>query len=384
MARGGWRQVAGLCVLLAALAAPAGEIDSALARIRAVGREGMGNPEAAAAWKELSRRGPDDMPAILAGMDGASPTAANWIRAAADAVAERAVADGRPLPAARLETFLKDTSHNPAARNIAYEWLTRIDASTPGRLLPGMLRDPSPELRRDAVALVMREAKGLQAAGKKQEAIAAWRKAFDGALDKDQVDNSVKALADLGVTVDVAAHFGFIRHWHLASPFPNPQGRDFNTIYPPEKGVDLAATCAGKNGAVVRWKPHTTNDAFGAVDLNKVLGKEKGTIAYAYAIVDSPREQPIEVHAGSVNAIKVFLNGKEICARDEYHHGIDIDQHIGKGVLKAGRNEVLLKVCQNEQDEAWAQAWLFQARLCDASGAAVPFHQKKDPPDKSK
>jgi hypothetical protein len=371
-------------VLLAALAAPAGEIDPALARIRAVGREGSGNPEAAAAWKELSRRGPDDLPAILAGMDGAGPTAANWIRAAADAVAERAVAEGRPLPAARLEAFVKDTSHNPAARRIAYEWLARIDDSTPRRLLGGMLHDPSPELRRDAVAAAIREAKAVQAAGKKQEAVAGWRKAFDGALDKDQVDNTVQALKELGVTVDVAGHFGFIRHWHLAASFPNPQGRDFNTVYPPEKGVDLAATYSGKNGAVVRWKPYTTNDPFGAVDLNKVLGKHKGAIAYAYAVVDSPREQPVEVHAGSFTSIKIFLNGKLIAARDEYHHGIDIDQHIGRGVLKAGRNEVLLKVCQNEQEEAWAQAWLFQARLCDAGGAAVPFRENKEPGNKSK
>jgi hypothetical protein len=371
-------------VLLTVVAAPASEIDSALARIRAVGREGTGNPEAAAAWKELSRRGPDDLPAILAGIDGASPTAANWIRAAADAVAERALAGHRPLPAAALETFLKDTSHSPAARRIAYEWLCRSDPSTPGRLLPGLLRDPSPELRRDAVALVMRTAKDLQAAGKKAEAVAAWRKAFDGAIDKDQVDQSVQALKELGQTVDVAAHYGFVRHWHLASPFPNPQGREFNTVYPPEKGVDLAATYSGKNGAVVRWKPSTTTDPFGTVDLNKVLGKEKGAIAYAFAVVWSPREQSVEIHAGSMNATKVFLNGKLVCARDEYHHGIDIDQHIGKGVLKAGRNELLLKVGQNEQEEAWAQAWQFQARLCDASGAAVPFSEKKDPAEKDK
>jgi hypothetical protein len=111
------------------------------------------------------------------------------------------------------------------------------------------------------------------------------------------------------------------------------------------------------------------------VDLNKVVGKEKGAIAYAFAVVDSPRDQPVEVHAGCFNALKIFLNGKEIYARDEYHHGIDIDQHVGKGVLKAGRNALLLKVCQNEQTEEWAQTWGFQARLCDATGLGVPFTQ---------
>ncbi|HBI43232.1 MAG TPA: hypothetical protein DDY78_10305, partial [Planctomycetales bacterium] len=72
-------------------------------------------------------------------------------------------------------------------------------------------------------------------------------------------------------------------------------------------------------------------------------------------------------------AIKIFLNGKEIFARDEYHHGMAVDQHSAAGVLKAGRNELLLKVCQNEQSEPWAQNWSFQVRLCDAVGAAVPW-----------
>jgi hypothetical protein len=41
--------------------------------------------------------------------------------------------------------------------------------------------------------------------------------------------------------------------------------------------------------------------------------------------------------------------------------------------LKAGRNEILIKVCQNEQTDAWAQKWSFQLRVCDALGGAVPL-----------
>ena len=49
-----------------------------------------------------------------------------------------------------------------------------------------------------------------------------------------------------------------------------------------------------------------------------------------------------------------------------------MDQHVGRGVLKAGRNAILVKLCQNEQTEAWAQEWSFQLRVCDAIGGAVP------------
>jgi hypothetical protein len=48
-----------------------------------------------------------------------------------------------------------------------------------------------------------------------------------------------------------------------------------------------------------------------------------------------------------------------------------MDQHVGRGTLKAGRNEILVKVCQNEQTDSWAQQWSFQLRVTDALGGAV-------------
>jgi hypothetical protein len=362
-------------VLMMTAAAPAA--DTLLERLRSVGREGAGNVEAAAAWKEVSTRGPEALPDVLAAMDGAGPVASNWLRTAADAIAERAVAARKPLPTGRLEKFLKDTTHAPAARRIAYEWLVRGDENISRRLLPGLLHDPSPELRRDAVAAAIERARVVDADIHKPEAIAAWRKALGGACDKDQVDEIAKQLKALGVQVDLAAHFGFVRRWHLAAPFDHTKGIGFDAVYPPEKGVELSAAYKGKNGAEVRWKEHATTDPYGKVDLNKAIGKEKGAIVYAYAVIDSPAARPVEVRAGTMNAIEIFLNGKEIFARNEYHHGMSMDQYTGKGMLKAGRNELLLKVCQNEQTESWAQDWAFQVRLCDATGVAVPWTEVK-------
>jgi hypothetical protein len=365
------RTVAILLTLV--LAAAASAADEALARIRAVAREGAGNPEAAAAWREVSRRGPEALVDILSAMDGANPAAANWLRAAVDTIAERAVSRGAALPAERLEAFIQQTAHAPAARRAAYEWLVRVDPKAPARLLPGFLLDPSVELRRDAVALIMEKAQGLQAEGRKKEASEDWQKAFRGATDKDQVDTIVAKLRELGVTVDVAGHFGFVRRWRLVSPFENSRGLHLGDVYPPERGVDLTAVYKGKNGAEAKWQPFTTTDPFGQVDLNKAIGKEKGTIAYGYSILAAPGERPVEVRVGSITAVKVFLNGKEVLAHDEYHHGMEMDQYIGRGILKKGRNELLLKVGQNEQTETWAQNWVFQVRLCDAGGLAVRF-----------
>src|SRR5689334_20049644 len=83
-----WWAVGAALVLWASPACGADQVGRLVARIRAVGGEGAGNAEAAAAWKELVRLGPGALPEVLAALDDAGPVAANWLRAAVDAVAE--------------------------------------------------------------------------------------------------------------------------------------------------------------------------------------------------------------------------------------------------------------------------------------------------------
>jgi hypothetical protein len=363
-----------LALLLIASGAGHGETtEEALATLKAVGRQGVGNEAASRVWRDVVREGPSALPTILQAMDDADERAANWLRTAVDAIAERTLDGGKTLPVEAMEQFVRQTQHNGAARRLAYEWLCRVDAKTPERLLPGMLQDPSPELRRDAVAAVLKQAQASLDKDDQDGARAAYRRALTGACDKDQVDLIAKQLDKLGEKVDLAAHFGFVRSWLFVAPFDNHKGAGFNVAYAPEKSVDPKAVYKGKKGVEVSWTAFTTASPYGAVDLNKTLGKQQGVVAYAYAVIQSPTEQRVQVRAGSLNAIKIFLNGKEIFHREEYHHGIEMDQYIANGTLKAGRNELLLKVCQNEQTEEWAQDWGFQVRLCDAVGTAVPF-----------
>jgi hypothetical protein len=58
-----------------------------------------------------------------------------------------------------------------------------------------------------------------------------------------------------------------------------------------------------------------------------------------------------------------------------------MDQHVGRGKLRTGRNEILVKVCQNEQPEEWAQVWSFQLRVCDPTGGKVPLNDPAKRPD---
>src|SRR5262245_20130838 len=354
----------------------AGEIDDLIAAIKKVGREGSGNVEAAKAWKALVARGPDALFPLLDALRDDDRRAGNWLRPAIHAIAEKAQADGK-LSAEALEKYVANKGNAGSARRIAYEWLVKLDAKTPDRLLPGMLQDPSAELRHDAVDRVMKQAEAELAKKDEKAARASYQKALTGACAPEQVDTIAKALEKLGEKVDLQKHFGMVAHWYLIAPFDHTKGKGWDVAYPPEKAIDVTAVYEGKGTAPAKWVEHTTTEREGIVDLNKAIGKMKGTVGYAVAFVESPTERPVEVRIGCINGIKVFLNGTEILAHEEYHHGMFVDQFAPRGTLKKGRNVILLKVCQNEQKEQWAQEWRFQLRLCDSVGAAVPFTSVK-------
>ncbi len=360
--------LSGLCASFAA----AQDVDSLLARIKAVGKEGVGNVEAAKAWKELVAKGPAVLPDILAGMDDASPVAVNWLRGAVEAVHDKAIQQNQKIPVAKIEAFLNDTQHAGHSRRLAYEMLVKLDPKTPDRLLPKMLDDPSSEIRRDAVAVKLNYGKTAAF-----EMKTAHKDFYLGLLkharDRDQV-SEIRDVLKKGhaVDIDLTKHFGFVTRWNLIGPFDNVKGVGFNNVYPPEKEIALKAIYPGKGTEQARWREHATDKELGLVDLNEAIGKLKGAVYYAHAVVASESERSIDLRAGSNNAVRIWLNGKEVFFREEYHHGMKMDQHVGKGTLKTGRNEILIKVCQNEQTDSWAQQWSFQLRVCDYLGAAVP------------
>jgi hypothetical protein len=352
------------------LPAVAGDLEGLLKPLKAVGPEGAGNTQAARAWEELARADAAQLPAILAGLDDAGPLAANWIRTAADAVAQRHLQRGDKLPTAELERFVLDRRHAPRARRLAYEWLLRVDPAAPQRLLAGMLNDPSLELRRDAVARRIDEAAAHQQAQQRDRAVAVYQEALIAARDPDQVDLVADRLRELGLEVDLPRHFGFLVRWKVIGPFDNTDEKGFDAVYPPERQFDLKASHQGKHGQL-RWIDHVTQDKYGWVDLNKALVAEKSVVGYATAEFISKGRQEVELRAASYNAAKFWLGGKLIYQRNVNHMGSQMDQYVVPVVLNPGRNVILVKVCQNAIMEEWANWWGFQLRVCDANGTAI-------------
>jgi hypothetical protein len=348
------------------------EIDTALAAVRAVGPKGAGGDEAAQAMQKLSRLDAIELPRLFAALDGANPLAANYLRASIEAVADHASAASEKLPVDALESYLADTKHNPAGRRLAYDLIVRGEADAPQRLLPQLLSDPNVELRRDAVAWKIAQAEKLEA---KADQIAAYSAAFDAAVDDDQVKALSAKLKELGQVVDVSRHYGFLPKWYLIGPFDNKDEKGYPVPHGPEgKPLDLAAAFDGSHDAgQVKWKEFVTDHEYGKVDFNSAVGKHKGAIVYALAFFAADKAQPVEIRWNSKNACKLWLNDKLIDEREVYHQdgGPILDQYTAHGELRQGRNTILVKVCQNEQTDSWAQDWMLQLRVCDAAGGAV-------------
>ncbi len=387
----GWRcpsslVVVGLASALAGAPSPAATVGESVAAIRAVDHEGKGNVAAAAAWKVLAAAPPSSLPDVLAAMDGANPLAANWLRAAVDSIVARAGGAGK-VPLDALERFLADVKHDPRARRLAFDLVKEADPSRAEKLLDGMAEDPSVELRRDAVAKLVAAAKALEAAGSKEEALAAYRRAFGAARNVEQIQALATSIRDLGGEVDLTRHFGFLRSWRIIGPFDNTGGKGFAAVYPPETAIDPAAELDGKEGKVA-WQPVESGDEYGIVNVNLVYPppappadakapegetKEglKGVVAYAVTEFDAAEARPAELRLGCKNAWKIWLNGAPVFEREEYHRGMEIDQYRMPIRLRKGPNTILVKICQDEQRRPWTTEWEFQLRVCDEVGTAI-------------
>jgi hypothetical protein len=350
--------------------AKAADLDAALAKVRAVSAKGEGHPGAVAALKDLKETSTKDLLKILAAMDGTNPVACNWLRSVAEAAVERGTAQSQPMPVKELEAFLADHSHSPLARRFAYELVASVDPAAEARLIPGCINDESTELRRDAVSLLLKGAEAAEKAGDNPEALRINFEAYTAARLPDQVKAIAEKLTKLGKPVDVAQHFGLIQNWQIIGPFDHTDSKAFDTAYPPEKEVDLKAKLAGKKGDVA-WVPVITKKPDAVVDLNEVIGKEKFAIAYAFNEFTSDKDQDIEIRYGCINGSKVWVNGELVSANEVYHASQEIDQYRAKTKLKKGKNQILVKICQNDQKEQWAQDWTFLLRVCDRLGTAV-------------
>jgi len=345
--------------------APAQQLDSAIEAIRNVGPKGKGGPQAASAWRELVAKGTEGMIPALEAMDDDSPLAANWFRSALDAMEDKARQQSQAIPLARVESFVLDRTKGRAARACALELLEVNNPAVAGKILDGSLDDPSGEIRRKAISRAMARVSSLP----KDKQTETLDLLFQKAADIDQVEKIASDLKALGKDVSVRDRAGFLTRWSVIGPFENKDNQGFLQKNPLENGpVELSQKVVGPSGELA-WRDHETVDKAGMVDLNKVIGNEKSVVAFAYARVNSPAAQRVQLRVGSITSVRIYLNNSQVYEHNEYHNGMSPDQYLANIELKPGLNTLLIKVGQNEKSKPWEKNWQFQARLTDFAGA---------------
>ncbi|MCA8983143.1 MAG: hypothetical protein R3C12_11385 [Planctomycetaceae bacterium] len=351
---------------------PAEEVSAAILRIQEVSGQAEGHVAARQAIQTLQSQDASALLPILQALETANPLSANWLRNAFETIAARTVKQGQPLPVDEMFAFLGEKSHNPKSRRLTFEWLRRVAGERTNSLIPGFLNDPSDELRREAVARLLEEASAIPAteASAQSRRRELYQQALTGASDDDQVRKIVAALKEYDISVDLPRHYGLLTDWYLIGPFDNKNESGFPVVYPPEQQVDLAGEYAGQLGPVT-WQQYSTDDSYGTMDLAKLVGPHKGAILYACTDFPSETAQPVEFRLATPNAWKLWLNGELLFEREEYHRGTFFDQYRVPAKLKPGKNQILLKICQNEQEQSWAQDWKIQFRVCNPFGMAV-------------
>ncbi|MCA9036594.1 MAG: hypothetical protein KDA91_15770 [Planctomycetaceae bacterium] len=344
------------------------DIDNAIQSLRSVKPGSIGAASARKGLITLRSAGPQQLLPLLKAFRGADPLAANWLRNAFDTAASSELSEGRRLPQEELLALVSDRSQSPTARRLAYEWLLRQSPELEDQVIPDMLMDPSPEFRRDAVARLIEQAKSANDA---DTAAKTYAEAMKGVVHEDQVKEISKALKAAGQPVDVQGHFGFLASWKIIGPFDNKDEKGFSAVYPPETEINLDAEYDGQSDKV-KWQAITTEDDFGVVDIAKQLENYKGSLMYATTTFTNERERDVEIRLGTPNAWKLWVNGEQVFEREEYHRSSQMDQYKVEVHLKEGPNTILIKVCQNEQKQEWAQRYQFQVRVCDATGVGIP------------
>ncbi len=343
------------------------EIRSAIETIKNVDVKGNGHAAAAQAVQILNKASAEDVPEILRGMQGANKLALNWLRGAAQSALQ-----GNDLPKQQLTSLLQDRSASDMGRLMAFELLAEDSAEFAEQNIRKHINDPSLPLRYLAVADFIKKAKETEAS---EDAIGMLGLSLPHARDVKQIQSIVGLLSEQGIEVNLQRQLGFIPTWHIVGPFDNSQEKGFDTAFGPEKtldAIDLAASYDdSKNGEPVQWQQHNTVEATGVIDLNEILAAEKGVLAYAYSEFNVEEEREVEIRIGCINGNKVWVNGKEVINNEIYHVGMLPDQFSGKATLKEGVNQILFKVCQNEQTQPWANRWMFQLRVCESDGKAV-------------
>ncbi|MBN8644586.1 MAG: DUF5110 domain-containing protein [Planctomycetes bacterium] len=180
-------------------------------------------------------------------------------------------------------------------------------------------------------------------------------------------------IGDRSPAIRVRSHETFcpsINAWSLLGPFDMPEGDDLTAAFIDEaRPVDLAATAKAPDGSIrkwIRWERsvghHDDPRREFFVDFHKAFGKHHDdAVAYAVTHIDAPKASRVRFELGSDDGAVAWLNGNEVFRKSVQRGYAPRDDRF-EADLKAGRNELLLKVSQ------YKGGWGFSVHIEDLAG----------------
>ncbi|MFL5308770.1 MAG: DUF3857 domain-containing protein [Polyangia bacterium] len=179
---------------------------------------------------------------------------------------------------------------------------------------------------------------------------------------------------DHATAVARRARLGFLTHAFAIGPFG--EGRpSFRTPFPPETEPAPPALdhrYPGK-GHEVGWRAADGVAREGALLLDGMLRPDDQAVAYVVAFVRSDADRPAALWLGSPGPVTVWLNGRQVFARDVVRAAA-LDQDAVGIRLGRGWNRILIKTVVVDG------AWRLYARLTDPAGGPLRFEQPAAPP----
>lgn len=130
--------------------------------------------------------------------------------------------------------------------------------------------------------------------------------------------------------------------WRVIGPFDNKKG--FLRTYPPEKELKWNKIYKSR-GRKIGWMTHEDGHSDGFIDLKQDLIDSDWAVAYAVVDVLLPDTRHAWIRLGATDPIKVWINGKEVWRYNRYREAL-LDDDIVQVSLNAGKNRILIKVCQ--------------------------------------
>ncbi len=161
------------------------------------------------------------------------------------------------------------------------------------------------------------------------------------------------------------AQVGNLRNWQYVGPFENLSHSGFYKNYGPLEHPDGKAEFVSSTNAKVKWFSPTVEIQDGWNPVIFQFNKQTAVV-YAQTFINSSKDQDVLCNAGTVGAIKVWINDAPILS--EYtERTTEMDTYTAKCKLQKGVNRVLVQLSFTNVSYA-----NFSVRITDENFRAIP------------